>query len=101
MKFRRQRRIREIVPLRAQVRTQHLEDSSPAFPLEFFTKTAKRTLYSRRRPCCVENSFWRPGTQRFLGKTQLSRRLCDPGIPRNEADVTAAFAGVPSVDRVI
>src|SRR5215510_11110818 len=99
MKFPRQRRIREIAPLRADVCTQHLEDSAASFPLAFFTKAAKRTLDHRRRPCRVEKSFCRPGSTRFPGNTQLRRRLCYPSIPRNEADAAAAFAGVTSVDR--
>src|SRR5215475_8551706 len=101
MKFSRQRRIREIVPLRAEVCTQHLEDLPASFRLAFLAKPAKRTLYHRRRPCRVEKSFCRPGTTRFPAKTQLRRRLCYPGIPRNEADAAAAFAGVTSIHRVI
>src|SRR5205814_10357582 len=67
MKFRRQRGIREIVPLRAQVRTQHFEDSSAPFALAFFTKPAKCALYHRRRPTRIENSFCRPGSTCFVG----------------------------------
>src|SRR5438067_967110 len=70
-KSRRQPRIREIVPLRAQVRTQHLEDSSASSALAFFTKTAKCALYRRRGPTRIENSFCRPGSQCFVGKAQL------------------------------
>src|SRR5262245_38312055 len=101
MKLYRHPWIREIVPLRAKPRAQHLEDSSTSFRLAFLTKPAKRTLYHRRCPCSVEKSFCRPGSTRFPGKTQLRRLLCYPSIPRNEADAAATFAGVTSVDRVI